>query len=190
MSDMGSPLSNSAVSRFSNNVPGIQISELLPQVSRRMDKLSIIRSMHTKGNDHPQGTHMRSPDTTPIRDAFSQHRLDHRQGNRRPQCVPPNVLTPRWERSRQYEEYSAPAFSSRYDPCAFRPEQARFPRRRLELCPSQSPSRPFTAGRRFSGSSTSATALFTTMRSTPTWTGLPAASLEDGFDPRSGRLSS
>jgi len=22
-----------------------------------MDKLSIIRSMHTKGNDHPQGTH-------------------------------------------------------------------------------------------------------------------------------------
>ena len=38
-------------------VPGIQISELFPQVSRRMDKLSIVRSMHTKGNDHPQGTH-------------------------------------------------------------------------------------------------------------------------------------
>ena len=48
---------NSAFKPISTNVPGIQISELLPKMSRRMDKLAIIRSMHTEENNHPQATH-------------------------------------------------------------------------------------------------------------------------------------
>ena len=55
--DTWDPKANSAFKPISTNVPGIQISELLPQVAKRMDKLAIVRSMHTKGNDHPQGTH-------------------------------------------------------------------------------------------------------------------------------------
>src|SRR5262245_15644942 len=55
--DAWDPKSNSAFKAIATNVPGIQISELLPQVAKRMDKLAIVRSMHTKGNDHPQGTH-------------------------------------------------------------------------------------------------------------------------------------
>jgi len=39
------------------NVAGIQICELYPRVAKHMDKLSIIRSMHTEENNHPQGTH-------------------------------------------------------------------------------------------------------------------------------------
>ena len=55
--DTWDPKPNSAFKAISTNVAGIQISELLPQVAKRMDKLAIVRSMHTKGNDHPQGTH-------------------------------------------------------------------------------------------------------------------------------------
>src|SRR5262245_61519519 len=55
--DTWDPKPASAFKAISTNVAGIQVSELLPQVARRMDKLAVIRSMHTKGNDHPQGTH-------------------------------------------------------------------------------------------------------------------------------------
>jgi len=41
---------NSGFKPISTNVPGIQISELLPRVSRHMDKLSIIRSMKNESN--------------------------------------------------------------------------------------------------------------------------------------------
>ncbi len=36
----------------STNVPGIEICELLPQTARQADKFVILRSMHTKENDH------------------------------------------------------------------------------------------------------------------------------------------
>src|SRR5262249_46384343 len=38
-------------------VPGIQISEILPRIARQMDKLSIVRSVHTEETNHPQGTY-------------------------------------------------------------------------------------------------------------------------------------
>ena len=41
---------------ISTNVPGIQISEILPRLARHMDKLSIIRSMKTEERNHAQGT--------------------------------------------------------------------------------------------------------------------------------------
>ena len=55
--DTWDPKPNSSFKPISTNVPGIQISELLPKVSRHMDKLAIIRSLHTEENNHPQATH-------------------------------------------------------------------------------------------------------------------------------------
>jgi hypothetical protein len=43
---------------ISTNVPGTQICELLPQMARQMDKLTVVRSMHTSQIDHPQGIHL------------------------------------------------------------------------------------------------------------------------------------
>ncbi len=48
---------NSGFKPISTNAPGIQISELLPRVSRHMDKLSIIRSMKNESNAHSEGTY-------------------------------------------------------------------------------------------------------------------------------------
>src|SRR2546425_1093771 len=48
--DTWDPKPNSNFKTISTNVAGIQVSELLPKLARHMDKLSIVRSMHTKGN--------------------------------------------------------------------------------------------------------------------------------------------
>ena len=55
--DSWDPKPNSGFKPISTNVPGIQISELFPRIAQHMDKLAIIRSMHTEENNHPQGTH-------------------------------------------------------------------------------------------------------------------------------------
>ena len=55
--DTWDPKPTSNFKPISTNVPGIQISELFPSLARQMDKLSIIRSMHSLDNNHPQGTH-------------------------------------------------------------------------------------------------------------------------------------
>lgn len=39
------------------NVPGIEISEILPQLSRLADKFTLIRSLHHERNEHSGGTH-------------------------------------------------------------------------------------------------------------------------------------
>ena len=54
--DSWDPKGNTGFKPISTKVPGIQISELLPQVAGHLDKLSIIRSMKTKETNHPQGT--------------------------------------------------------------------------------------------------------------------------------------
>ncbi len=43
---------------ISTNLPGAQVCELLPHISQQMDKLTVIRSMHTSEIDHPQGIHL------------------------------------------------------------------------------------------------------------------------------------
>src|SRR5579883_927851 len=55
--DTWDPKANSNFKPISTNVAGIQVSELLPQIAKRMDKLALVRSMHTRGTDHPQATH-------------------------------------------------------------------------------------------------------------------------------------
>ena len=55
--DTWDPKTNSNFKPISTNVAGIQISELLPKMAKRMDKFALVRSMHTLGTDHPQATH-------------------------------------------------------------------------------------------------------------------------------------
>lgn len=40
------------------NVPGFHICELMPKMAQKMDKVSVIRSMHTSEIDHPGGIHL------------------------------------------------------------------------------------------------------------------------------------
>ena len=55
--DTWDPKTNSSFRPISTNVAGIQVSELLPKLAKRMDKLALIRSMSSFGDDHPQAVH-------------------------------------------------------------------------------------------------------------------------------------
>src|SRR5881396_3175463 len=44
------------VRAINTNVDGVQISEYLPQLARKMDKMALIRSMSTREGDHGRGT--------------------------------------------------------------------------------------------------------------------------------------
>jgi hypothetical protein len=44
-------------SPIKTNVPGIQISELLPQLAKRMDRLAIVRTVHHSHGGHNSGMH-------------------------------------------------------------------------------------------------------------------------------------
>ena len=116
--DTWDPKPNSAFKPISTRVAGIQISELLPETARRMDKLAIVRSMHTKGNDHPQGTHyaITAHDPNPAMHFPSLGSIISKEAGGR-NGVPANVLTPQWEKNRQYEEYFRAGFlGAGYDP--------------------------------------------------------------------------
>src|SRR3982751_6127815 len=51
--DTWDPKTNSNFKPISTNVPGIRISELLPKMAKRMNKFALVRSIHTRGVDHP-----------------------------------------------------------------------------------------------------------------------------------------
>ena len=116
--DMWDPKSNSSFRPISTNVPGIQISELLPKTARRMDKLAIIRSMHTLDNNHPQATHyaatghqinpaMRFPSLGSI--------IAKEMGPRN--NLPPYVLTPDTGNDTSLiESFGAAFIGTQYDP--------------------------------------------------------------------------
>ena len=55
--DTWDPKPESSFKPIPTNVSGIQISELLPRVSKQMDKLAIIRSLHTEEADHTPAIH-------------------------------------------------------------------------------------------------------------------------------------
>lgn len=55
--DTWDPKPHSQFNAIPTRADGIQISELFPHVAAQMDKLAIVRSMHTEENNHPQGTH-------------------------------------------------------------------------------------------------------------------------------------
>ena len=116
--DTFDPKPNSNFRPMSTNVAGIQVSELLPKLAKRMDKLALVRSMHTRGNDHPQATHycVTGHEINPAMQFPSLGSIVSRELKPR-NAVPPHVLVPKWDRGRQYEDYFRAAFlGGEYDP--------------------------------------------------------------------------
>src|ERR1051326_4727264 len=127
--DTWDPKPNSSFKPISTNVPGIQISSLMPRIARQMDKLAIIRSMHTLEQDHDPATYYamtgHRPNPTmqfPSIGSVVSKETGPRNG------LPPYVLEPQWERNRIYEEYFKAAFlGPEYDPIVLPdPSQADF----------------------------------------------------------------
>ena len=113
--DTWDPKTNSSFRPISTNVDGIQVSELLPKLAKRMDKLALIRSMSSFGDDHPQAVHyaatghLHNPAMQfPSLGSIVGERLGSANG------LPPYVIVPRWERSQQYQESFRSAFLGPY----------------------------------------------------------------------------
>ncbi len=116
--DTWDPKSNSNFKPIRTNVPGVHFSELLPKMARKMDKFAIIRSMHTRGNDHPQATHyvITGHEVNPAMQFPSVGSIVTKEMGPR-NAVPPHILVPKWDRGRQYEDYFRASFlGGDYDP--------------------------------------------------------------------------
>jgi uncharacterized protein (DUF1501 family) len=116
--DTWDPKPNSNFKPISTNVAGIRISELLPKMAKRMDKFALVRSMHTRGTDHPQATHyaVTGHEINPAMQFPSFGSIITKEMGPR-NAVPPHVLVPKWDRTRQYEDYFRAAFlGGEYDP--------------------------------------------------------------------------
>jgi uncharacterized protein (DUF1501 family) len=116
--DTWDPKANSNFKPISTNVAGVQVSELLPKMAKRMDKFALVRSMHTRGTDHPQATHyaITGHEINPAMQFPSLGSIITKElGSRN--AVPAHVLVPKWDRTRQYEEYFRGAFlGGEFDP--------------------------------------------------------------------------
>jgi uncharacterized protein (DUF1501 family) len=87
-------------------------------MANRMDKFALVRSMHTRGTDHPQATHyvITGHEINPAMQFPSLGSIITKEMGPR-NAVPPHVLVPKWDRTRQYEEYFRSAFlGGDYDP--------------------------------------------------------------------------
>ena len=116
--DTWDPKANSNFKPISTNVPGIRVSELLPKMAKRMDKFALVRSMHTRGTDHPQATHyaITGHEINPAMQFPSVGSIVTKELGPR-NAVPAHILVPKWDRTRQYEEYFRAAFlGGDYDP--------------------------------------------------------------------------
>ncbi|MBL8217223.1 MAG: DUF1501 domain-containing protein [Bryobacterales bacterium] len=116
--DTWDPKSNSNFKAISTNVPGIRVTELLPKMAKKMDKFALVRSMHTRGTDHPQATHyaITGHEINPAMQFPSLGSIITKEMGPR-NAVPPHVLVPKWDKSRQYEDYFRSAFlGGEFDP--------------------------------------------------------------------------
>ncbi|MFN0165381.1 MAG: DUF1501 domain-containing protein [Bryobacteraceae bacterium] len=112
--DTWDPKPNSNFKAISTNTAGIQISELFPRVAKLMDRLSIIRSMHTEENNHPEGTYYgmtgHRPNPTMRFPSFGSI-ISKELGSRND--IPPYVVTP----PQSYpHSYAAGFIGPRFDP--------------------------------------------------------------------------
>ena len=109
--DTWDPKANSNFRPIATSVPGIQISELLPRVAEQMNKISIVRSIHTEEDNHPQGTYYaltgHRPNAAMQFPSFGSI-IAKEMGTRN--NIPGHVLTPQWEKEKQYEKYFGSAF--------------------------------------------------------------------------------
>ena len=114
--DMWDPKPNSSFQPISTNVSGIQVSELLSRTAKHMDKLSIIRSMHSEENNHGKGHHYvltgHRPNPSMTFPAFSSI-ITKEMGARN--SVPPNVIIPA-PHSGYKDYYGAHFLGPQYDP--------------------------------------------------------------------------
>ena len=89
--DTWDPKTNSSFRPISTNVDGIQVSELLPKLAKRMDKLALIRSMSSFGDDHPQAVHSASAWVRPTAcRPMSSCRAGSAASSTRSRSVPPS----------------------------------------------------------------------------------------------------
>ncbi len=114
--DTWDPKPNSSFKPISTNVPGIQISELLPRMSKHMDKLAVIRSMHTEENNHGVAHHYamtgHRPSPAMKFPAFSSI-ITKELGQRN--NVPPNVMVPEISASAR-DNFKSHFLGAQYDP--------------------------------------------------------------------------
>jgi len=116
--DTWDPKPNSSFKPISTNVPGVQISELLPRMARQMEKLALIRSVHTEENNHAQGTYyaLTGHRPTAAMQFPSLGSIITKEMGPRNQ-VPPHILVPGWKARGAYEQYLKGAFlGAAYDP--------------------------------------------------------------------------
>ncbi|HEY3129510.1 MAG TPA: DUF1501 domain-containing protein [Acidobacteriota bacterium] len=117
--DTWDPKPNSSFKPISTNVPGIQISGLLPSVAKHMDKLAVIRSMHSQEPNHLQAMQYiltgHRPSTVMGFPSFGSI-IFKEVGPRN--AVPPHVLIqPQWKSYTQYERYFQADFvGAEYNP--------------------------------------------------------------------------
>jgi hypothetical protein len=116
--DTWDPKPESGFRPISTQAAGIQISELLPRVARHMDKLAVIRSMHTEETNHPQAIHYAATGHRPspaMRFPSLGSIISKEMGMRN--NVPPHVFEPELQREPQILGYFKSGFvGSEYDP--------------------------------------------------------------------------
>ncbi len=114
--DTWDPKPNSAFRAISTNAPGIQISGLFPRVARHMDKVSIIRSMHTEENTHGVAHHyaMTGHRQSPAMKFPSLGSIITKEMGPRG-AAPPYVIAPKFGNSFE-EHFRAHFLGSQYDP--------------------------------------------------------------------------
>lgn len=117
--DTWDPKNTSNFRPISTNVPGIQLSELLPNVAKHVDKLSIIRTMKSEEPNHLQaieyilsGHRPNAVMSFPSFGSIITKETGPRLG------VPPHVLIhPSWKSFTQYERhFEADWVGSQYNP--------------------------------------------------------------------------
>ena len=117
--DTWDPKLSSSFRPIATNVVGIRISALLPRVAKQMDKLAIIRSMHTEEQNHAQGTYyvMTGHRPNPAMQFPSFGSIVTKEMGPRG-SVPPYVLAPDFEleRERFGMGFKAGFLGPEYDP--------------------------------------------------------------------------
>ncbi len=116
--DTWDPKPISSFKPISTNVSGIQISELLPRMARHMDKVALIRSMHTLENNHGVATHYAATGHRPspaMKFPGIGAIVTREMGPRGP--FPPHVMVPPMPKGKKFDEYFKAHFiGPQYDP--------------------------------------------------------------------------
>jgi hypothetical protein len=117
--DTWDPKPNTSFKPVSTNVPGIQISGLLPSVAKHVNKLAIIRSMHSPETSHLEATQymLTGHRPSPVMRFPSFGSIITKEVGPR-NTVPPHVLIqPQWKNFQQYERYFEADFvGAEYNP--------------------------------------------------------------------------